>query len=356
MARESELRQLDGYLHQALNGHGRAIFVTGEAGQGKTALIQTFADRAQDACPDLVVGGGNCNAYTGLGDPYLPFREILAMLTADIDARVAAGAIGHEHARRLRRTLPLAAQALLRDGADLIGVFIPGAALLRRAIACVSQDGGWVDRLQELVELEATGAGARNLRQDDLFEQYTLVLQALARQVPLLLVVDDMQWADLGSISLLFHLGRRLAGSRILILGAYRPEEIALGRSGERHPVEPLVHEFRRDWGEIEVALDRAEGRQFVEALLDSEPNQLGAGFRETLYRQTRGHPLFTIELLTRDARAGRFDTGFRGPVGCGAHARLGDTAAARRGGDRPADRSPGRATQEYIECSQRGR
>jgi adenylate cyclase len=112
------------------------------------------------------------------------------------------------------------------------------------------------------------------------------------------LVIDDMQWADLGSISLLFHLGRRLDGSRILILGAYRPEEIALGRSGERHPVEPLVHEFKRDWGEIEVALDRAGGRQFVEALLDSEPNQLGAGFRETLYRQTRGHPLFTIELL----------------------------------------------------------
>ncbi len=304
VARESELRQLDGYLHQALDGQGRVIFVTGEAGQGKTALIQTFAQRAQDAYPDLIVVGGNCNAYTGLGDPYLPFREILAMLTADIDARIAAGAIGHEHARRLRRTLPLAAQALLRDGADLMGVFIPGAALLRRAIACVSQDRGWVDRLQELVELGATGAGARNLRQDDLFEQYTLVLQALARQVPLLLVVDDMQWADLGSISLLFHLGRRLAGSRILILGAYRPEEVALGRpllgSGqwEQHPLEPLVHEFKRDWGEIEVALDRAEGRQFVEALLDSEPNQLGAGFRETLYRQTRGHPLSTIELL----------------------------------------------------------
>jgi len=43
------------------------------------------------------------------------------------------------------------------------------------------------------------------------------------------------------------------------------------------------------------VVTHRAEGRQFVEALLDSEPNQLGAGFRETLYRQTRGQPLFTI-------------------------------------------------------------
>ena len=61
------------------------------------------------------------------------------------------------------------------------------------------------------------------------------MLQALAQQGPLVLVLDDLQWADLGSISLLFHLGRQLAGSRILIVGAYRPEEVALGdRSSDR--------------------------------------------------------------------------------------------------------------------------
>jgi predicted ATPase/predicted negative regulator of RcsB-dependent stress response len=131
-----------------------------------------------------------------------------------------------------------------------------------------------------------------------LFEQYTRVLQALAKQAPLLLVLDDLQWADLGSISLLFHLSRRLAGSRILILGAYRPEEVALGRDGARHPLKPVLNELQRDYGEITVNLDQAESRDFVEAFLDSEPNRLGAEFREMLYRQTGGHPLFTIELL----------------------------------------------------------
>ena len=63
------------------------------------------------------------------------------------------------------------------------------------------------------------------------------MLGALARQAPLVLVVDDLQWADTGSISLLFHLGRHLAGGRILIVGAYRPEEVALGRDGARHPL-----------------------------------------------------------------------------------------------------------------------
>jgi predicted ATPase len=124
------------------------------------------------------------------------------------------------------------------------------------------------------------------------------VLQAVAQGSPLLLILDDLQWADLGSTGLLFHLGRHLAGNRILIVGAYRPEDIALGRDGARHPLEPVTNEFQRDWGDITVDLARAERRGFVEALLDSEPNRLGARFRETLYRQTRGHPLFTIELL----------------------------------------------------------
>jgi predicted ATPase len=114
----------------------------------------------------------------------------------------------------------------------------------------------------------------------------------------LLLVLDDLQWADQGSISLLFHLGRQLAGSRTLIVGTYRPEEVAIGRGGERHPLQPLVHELQRYYGDSAIDLDRAEGRGFVDAILDSEPNRLGPSFRELLYRQTGGHPLFTVELL----------------------------------------------------------
>jgi predicted ATPase len=148
------------------------------------------------------------------------------------------------------------------------------------------------------MERKPTGSSMPSPQQSDLFEQYTKVLQALAQRGPLLLVVDDLQWADLGSISLLFHLGRQLLGNRILVVGAYRPEEVAIGRDGERHPLEPLVNEFQRDFGEMTVKLGRAESREFVEALLESEPNRLGRAFGEMLHRQTHGHPLFTIELL----------------------------------------------------------
>jgi predicted ATPase len=306
VARERELAQLGGFLDLALAGQGRVVFVIGEAGSGKTALVQEFTQRAQEAHADLIAASGNCNAYTGIGDPYLPFREILALLTGDVEARWAAGAMIGEHAHRLWNTLPYAAQALVEEGTGLLDTFVPRVALLERARTCAPGGAEWLTRLDGLVERKplrpaqdvATGPGMPGLQQSALFEQYTRVLQALARRAPLVLVVDDLQWADLGSISLLFHLGRRLAGSRILIAGAYRPEEVAVGRDGERHPLEPVVNEFQRDFGDIAVDLDEAERRDFVEALLDSEPNRLGLPFRNMLYQQTRGHPLFTIELL----------------------------------------------------------
>jgi tetratricopeptide (TPR) repeat protein len=127
-------------------------------------------------------------------------------------------------------------------------------------------------------------------------------VQGVARRVPLLLLLDDRQWADRGSVDLLFHLGRRLVGHRVLIVGAYRPTEVMLGRERERHSLERVVNEFQRDWGDIVLDLGRAEGRSLVEALIDSEPNNLDQSFRDTLYRQTAGHPLFTLE-LSRDMR-----------------------------------------------------
>jgi len=298
VAREAELAQLGAFLDLALAGQGRVVFVTGEAGTGKTALVQEFTGRAQEEHADLVVAGGNCNAHTGIGDPYLPFREILRLLIGDVEGRWAAGAIAREHARRLWNTLPLTAQALLDDGPDLIGTFVPGASLVERGVACAPEGADWLTAVAELVERKAAIPGAPSPDQSALFQQYTGVLQALGRQAPLVLVVDDLQWADLGSISLLFHLGRQLPGNRILIVGAYRSEEVALGRDGERHPLEPVVNEFQLDFGDIAVDLGDAESREFVEALLDSEANRLGVEFRQMLYQQTHGHPLFTVELL----------------------------------------------------------
>ena len=295
VAREPELVQLETYLSTALAGNGRAVFVIGDAGSGKTALVHAFSERALEMQPDLIAAGGNCNAFTGVGDPYLPFREILGLLTGDVETRWEAGAISRGHAQRLWGLMPHSVQTLINSGPELIDTFIHSATLITRATSAAPADADWLTQLQQFADREEMMA---TVRQQDLFEQYSKVLQSLARQRPLLLVLDDLQWADAGSINLLFHLGRRLVGSRILLVGIYRPPDVAIGRGGERHPLEPVVNEFQRDFGAIHIDLSRTEGRAFVEAYLDTEPIRLSMAFREALYQQTRGQALFTVEML----------------------------------------------------------
>jgi adenylate cyclase len=303
VARERELAQLDGLLERALAAEGLVCFVTGEAGSGKTALVTEFARRAQERDDDLAVAVGQSDAQTGVGDAHLPFREVLGQLTGDVEAKLAQGAISEENASRLRKLLVLSGQALVDVGPDLIGVFVPGAGLAARVGAFAAEKVGWLDKLEKLVgkQREGTGPGASGIEQSQIFEQYANVLAKLSNKHPLLLVLDDLQWADAASIGLLFRLARRIGGHRILLVGTYRPEEVAIGRAGERHPLEKVLAELKRYHGDISVDLDRAEeveGRGFVDAFLNTEANKLAEGFRDKLFKHTGGHPLFTIELL----------------------------------------------------------
>ncbi|MFC2015437.1 AAA family ATPase [Chloroflexota bacterium] len=299
VAREREVAQLWQFLDRTLGDHGQICFVTGEVGSGKTALVTEFARRAQERNGDLVVAVGQCDAHTGIGDPYLPFREVLCQLTGDVDAKLTRGAITEENASRLRRLVVVSSQVLVEVAPDLISLFVPGANIVGELGKAVAKKAGWMDKLEELAK--EPKPGGPGLDQSQVFEQYTKVLIALAEKQPLLLILDDLHWADEGSTALLFRLGRRIEGSHILILGTYRPEEVALDRAGERHPMQKVLAEFKRYFWGICVDLDRAreaEGSQFVDAVLAAEPNRLGKEFRQVLFQRTRGHPLFTIELL----------------------------------------------------------
>lgn len=298
VAREVELAQLNAFLDLAQSGQGRVVFVIGGPGRGKTALVDVFTRQAIEKQAELAAANGYCNAYSGVGDPYLPFREILGQLTGDVETRWAAGAISPTHAQRLWDLMPFSVQTLVSTGPDLIDTFISGPSLLTRSTAAAPEGASWFTQLHTLVATRSADQGSMKLKQSDLFEQYVKVMVSLSRQRPLLLVLDDLQWADSGSINLLFHLGRRLQGSHILIVGIYRPVEVALGRAGEQHPLEPLVKEFQRHFGQIQIDLSQAEGRQFVSSLVDAEPNRLGKLFQEALYQHTKGHALFTVEML----------------------------------------------------------
>lgn len=327
VGRRTELRRLEGFLERVLAGEGQVVLITGEAGAGKTALVAEFARQAQREYPDLVMAIGDCNAQTGLGDPYLPFREILALLTGDVDAKLAEGAITAENANRLREFVRVSGEALLDLGPELIGVFVPGIGLAAKAGAFAAGKVGWLDKLERLTDRDAdeyTSAAASKIgtagpEQSHIFEQFTNVVRALAAQRPLILVVDDLQWADLASLNLLFHLGRRIADSRVLIIGAYRPAEVALGRRGpdggiDRHPLERVINELKRYYGDLELALessaqaqDSHEIDEFVSDYIDQvfAPHQLDQGFKQLVVERTEGHPLFLVELLHDMAERG---------------------------------------------------
>jgi DNA-binding SARP family transcriptional activator len=277
VGRERELSLLQSHLDEAIDGRGGILFVTGEAGQGKTTLMTEFAYRALRANPQLVVAAGACQALIGISDPYLPFRDLMTLLAGDWQRPWLGGDMSIAHIRRLQAIAPQTAEAIATYAPDLIDTLVPAALLSQRP-----------------------GSGSRVLDQRQIFDQMGQLLRALARQQPLLLLLDDLQWADTASTNLLFYLGRQLVNSAVLIIGAYRPSEIS-HTADAPPPLAEVVHELVRYHGDIQIDLGRfipAERRHFVDALLDSEPNRLDASFREAMFQRTKGHPLFSVELL----------------------------------------------------------
>ena len=295
VARERELERLDRELEHALGGNGRVVLVSGQPGQGKTALMTAFAARAQAAHPELLVAVGTCNAYTGRGDPFLPFRQILAQFTGEVPAGSHLDAFQRERAARLTRAVPRAADILVRKGPHLLDSLVPVAALGARmqqagvALPPLPATAGSMPGAASMVQ--PGGENQRALRSET-----AATLAALAEDAPLLLVLDDLHWLDDSSAELLLHLTSVVAGHRVLVLGAFRPADLQMsGSSGARvsHPLVELAQS-----GATTIDVGRSDGRAFVDSWVDREANALDEDFRAALVRQTGGHPLFTIELL----------------------------------------------------------
>lgn len=305
VARQNELAALNEAIQAVWHGHGQLRFVSGKAGAGKTALINEFGRRAQKQDPNLLLAVGTCDPQTGPGDPYLPFREILETLIGSEATTVGRGETQAENSSRLKKAVSFSLEALVEVGPDLIGTVVPFGKIMGEIGKLAVQRAGWLDKLskvrtgQEQFQQELTAAAG--MTSEQIFEQYINFLKNLSEKFPLVLILDDLQWADDASINLLFRLGRRLENHAILLLGTYRQDEVGIGRLGQRHPLDKVLIELKRYYGEIFIDLDQAtahQGREFVDALLDREPNRLGKAFREALFQHTEGHPLFTVELL----------------------------------------------------------
>lgn len=301
VARGDQLGQLGQHLEAALTGEPGVAFVSGEPGSGKTMLLEAFAATAMASHGDLLLVAARCSPGGSL-DPFAPLRKLAETLFGD-----PATGVGWRPTRdqrdRLQRATELALGSLAEHGLGLVDTLIPAPSIARRAgfgseKAVSGRTAAW------RAALESRPKPAAPLPQGVLLDQLICTLAAIAWARPLLLVFDDLQWVDDATAAFISRAGREISESRLLILGAYRSTSVAMGRrdptSGEatRHPIVAVVNDLRQLKGEIVVDLDRADGRAFVEAYVDTESNRLGALFRDALYAQTGGHALFTVESL----------------------------------------------------------
>src|SRR5438874_519742 len=95
VGRQAELDRLQQFLAKAAAGVSQVVFIAGEAGSGKTALVNEFVNHAVEKDGTLVAAVGECDAQTGAGDAYLPFREVLTTLTTDADGGKPAGKLAN---------------------------------------------------------------------------------------------------------------------------------------------------------------------------------------------------------------------------------------------------------------------
>ena len=254
--REAQISKLEEALRQAAAGSGKMIFVTGEPGIGKTALADVFLSRAARELPGLLVSRGRCVEQYGPGEAYLPFLDALGAL------------LSHPGRERVA--------VVLRTFAPTWSLQFPAAA----------GSSGALEQLQR----ETIGAGKERM-----LREMGDALEALASVSPVVLLLEDLHWADPSSVDLLRHLCQRVGRQRLLVVGTYRAAEI----ESSNHPLKGYKLEMQAHNLCEEVTLSLLE-EEHVAGYLNARfaPNDFPEELAVLIQRKTEGHPLFVAGLL----------------------------------------------------------
>jgi DNA-binding winged helix-turn-helix (wHTH) protein len=261
VGREAELAHLHRLFTDARHGQRRVVFVTGEAGIGKAALVETFVAHLQGE-PGLWIGHGQCIEQYGAGEAYLPLLEALG--------RLCRGPGGERLV------------ALLAQYAPSWLVQLPG---LLSASA--------------LADLQHVLAGTTRER---MLRELSVALDVVSAVHPLVLVLEDLHWSDPSTVEALAMLARRREPARLLVLGTYRAAEVVV----RNHPLTTVKHELLARGQAVEVALSslsQADVDAYVAARV-AEPGA-AAALAPVVYRRTDGHPLFMVQVTDYLAPAG---------------------------------------------------
>jgi predicted ATPase len=252
-------RELDALIHEfeaADRGKGRLVLVSGEAGMGKTTLVDAFVRQLEEGGSPVRVGRGRCSERLAGSEAYLPVLEVLDSMQR------------HEHLGSISRLIRALAPSWY------VQIMPPSPNDSSAARLAAETVGGSQERLKR--EIAA------------LFEE-------VARLQPVVLCFDDMHWADPSTTDLLGYLARRLAESRILIVVTSRPSELAQAR----HPFLPLKLDLVAHGLCREIAPSYLDVEQIVRYVaLQFPDHDFPAGFAQLIHDRTDGNPLFMSELL----------------------------------------------------------
>lgn len=286
VGREEELAQLHNLLEKALSGERQMVFVAGEAGIGKTALVEAFLasirqrgtgnrkggrnkevlprPATRSLLPIVWLGWGQCVEQYGAGEAYLPVLEALGRLSRQP---------GGEHLK------------------EMLKHYAPT----------------WLAQLPALLnpaELEAAQQREQGTTRERMLREITEALDVITHEHPLVLVLEDLHWSDPSTVELLAMVARRRGAARLLVLGTYRSAELVVNN----HPLKAAKQELvaRGQGSEILLGgLNRDAVRGYVTQRLGALATQDEvAGF---VHQRTEGHPLFMVQVTDYLVQHGGF-------------------------------------------------
>ena len=265
VGRQNELERLREAFDDAFAGRGSVVMLVGEPGIGKTRTAQELETYARMRGAQVLWG----RAHESSGAPaYWPWVQVGRAWGRANDA----GAL----------TTPLPASV----GMELTRLFPELPGILGT----------------EPPELPSVTDESAQFR---LFEAYVSFLRAVTQSTPLVVVLDDIHWADKPTLLLLQHLAPELANMQLLIVGAYRDTELA-----RTHPLSEALAELNRAGGFQRVVLrglDEPEVRAYLAATTGREPS---GELATRIYEETEGNPFFLAEVVNLLTEQGSFEAG----------------------------------------------
>lgn len=305
VGRATELAQLRQWLAKSLHGERQIVFVTGEAGIGKTALVETFLagigrQEIDEEKKTIETKQETTNDQKRMStNPTQPHANAWSLLP---DARflipVPWISYGHcmEHYGTGEAYLPVftALSQLARP---------PQAARLREILTQYAPT--WLAQMPALLDataLEAVRRRTQGVTQGRMLREITEALEALTVEQPLVMVLEDLHWSGDSTLDLLSFVARRRQPARLLVLGTYRRADV----TAQAHPLGNLVQDLHIRGQCEELSLERLPEAAVAEYLSVTFPrHRLPSSLGGVLHRHTRGNPLFLVNVVQDWIRQG---------------------------------------------------